>query len=103
MPLSLPPKSEWVIGDFNGMLESDLLCLSHRDTVKTANGSEVRLLVGLSLTAFDEDADDVGNRDDIFASGIVEISPPEAQCRGSIWSLRLDSNGIRHESDLQKA
>jgi hypothetical protein len=103
MPLNLPPKSEWVNGDFNGMLEQDLLCLSHEDTVKRADGGVIPLVAGMQLTASDEDLDDDGNRDDIFVSGIVEASPPEAQCRGSKWSLRFDSNGIRHESDLKQA
>jgi hypothetical protein len=98
---TLPPKAEWVVGDFNGMLEKDLLCLSHGPTVRTEDGRMLELSAGMRLTAFDQDADDLGNRDDIFASGIVEASPDYAQCRGSIWSLRIDSDGIRHESDMR--
>ncbi|MGZ8180604.1 MAG: hypothetical protein ACXWT1_01455 [Methylobacter sp.] len=85
------------------MLAPDLLCLSHGESLRTADGRLIELRAGMSITAYDEDTDDDGNRDDIFASGIVEISPEFAQCQGSKWSLRIDSNGIRHESDLKNA
>ena len=57
----------------------------------------------MSITVSDHDIGDDGTRDDIFASGIVEISPEFAQCQGSKLSLRIDANGIRHESDLKYA
>ncbi len=103
MHSKLPPKFDWVDGDFNGMLAPDLLCLSHGKPVRTADGRLIELSEGMSITAYDHDIGDDGNRDDIFASGIVEISPEFAQCQGSKWSLRIDSNGIRHESDLKSA
>jgi hypothetical protein len=53
------------------------------------------------VTAFQEDGDEHGNRDDIFASGVVEPSPPNLRRHGSRWVLRIDENGIRHESDLR--
>ncbi len=54
------------------------------------------------LTAFDLDTDEYGNPDNIFATGVVEKSPLYAQCKGSLWSLRIDSNGIRNESDINR-
>lgn len=72
MPFNPPPKYEWVYGDFNGMLDTGLLCLSHEDTVKRPDGSFVELTVGLSLITFDEDLDNKGRRDDLFVSGVVE-------------------------------
>lgn len=100
MSAKLPGKGEWVFGDFNGMLDRDLLCLSHEGTVKRQDGGVTTLAAGMELTVFDEDLDDEGRRDDLFVSGTVEISPADAQCRGSKWSLRIDGNGFRHESDL---
>ena len=52
------------------------------------------------LTAFDEDADENGVRDDLVASGVVEPSPDWLSCKGSRWVLRIDANGVRHQSDL---
>lgn len=83
------------------MLERDLLCLSHEGFAVTETGARIELSAGLWLTAFDEDADEKNRRDDIFASGIVEHSPEYAQCRGSKWSLRIDGDGSRHESDVK--
>ena len=64
------------------------------------DGNLVTLQTGMVLTAFDEDADEHGNRDDLIASGIVEPSPQSLRCN-SRWALRIDIHGVRHESDLQ--
>ncbi|MBS0180953.1 MAG: hypothetical protein JSS39_01010 [Nitrospira sp.] len=97
----MKPKSEWVLTDFNGILAPGLLYLSHADEVKTALGLVISLKEGMALTAYDLDANEEGKPDNIFASGVVERSPSNAPCNGSIWSLRIDSNGIRHESDIE--
>lgn len=85
--------------DFNGLF-GDVLCLSHSDTCLDANGATIQLSVGMKVTASDEDADETGKRDDLIASGVVEPSPPALSCRGSRWVLRIDSNGVRRESEL---
>jgi hypothetical protein len=85
--------------DFNGLF-GDLLCLSHEDICKDEDGVEIRLREGLTVTAFDEDADEHGNRDDLIASGTVEPSPDWLQCQGSKWVLRIDESGVRSESEL---
>ena len=95
----LPPKSEWIRADFNGLF-GVLLCLSHGATCMSQSGVEIVLLPGLCLTAFDEDADEHGNRDDLVASGTVEPSPAWLHCRGSRWVLRIDENWVRSESEL---
>lgn len=89
-----------VYADFNGLF-GDVLCLSHGDTCKGADGSEVLLREGMIVTAFDNDVDDSGNPDDLIATGTVEHSPYELRSKGSSWSLRVDENGVRHESDLK--
>jgi hypothetical protein len=87
--------------DFNGLF-SEVLCLSHKDTAVDEQGEEVKLVEGMQVTAFDEDMED-GQRDDLIATGTVERSPDWLQCRGSRWVLRIDGNGVRHESDLRTA
>jgi hypothetical protein len=89
-----------VRADFNGLF-GDILCLSHKETCLDAEGEVVTLHEGMCVTAFDEDADEQGNRDDLLASGTVERSPEPLGCRGSRWILRIDENGVRHESDLR--
>jgi hypothetical protein len=85
--------------DFNGLF-GDLLCLSHSDVATDENGHDIELSEGMSVIAFDDDLDDHGNNDNLIAHGIVVRSPDWLQCRGSRWSLQIDSNGVRHESDL---
>ena len=89
-----------VHGDFNGIF-GDLLCLSHENTCKDEFGNIVVLEAGMNLIAFDEDADENGNRDDLVAGGVVENAPDWLKEHGSKWVLRIDENGVYHESDLK--
>ena len=50
-------------------------------------------------TAFDEDANDRGERDDLVASGFVEPVPEWLQCKGSKWILKIDQDGVHHASE----
>ena len=94
------PKPLRVRADFNGLF-GELLCLSHKDTCEDSEGNLVTLKPGMVLTAFDEDVDEHGNRDDLIGSGVVERSPWRLRCIGSRWVLRIDQNGVRHDSDLR--
>jgi ClpX C4-type zinc finger len=87
--------------DFNGLF-GELLCISHGESCSDEEGKPVVLRAGMKLTAFDEDQDDDGNRDDLIASGTVEPAPDSLRCLGSRWVLRLDDNGVRHQSELTK-
>ena len=87
--------------DFNGLF-GNLLCLSHDDVAKDEHGALVQLREGMVVTAFDEDANERGERDDLIAHGVVERSPEWLQCNGSRWSLRIDENGVRHQSEIQR-
>lgn len=84
--------------DCNGLFE-DLLCLSHQDTCEDELGHTVTLCSGMVATAYDEDTNDAGERDDLIASGVVEPSPEWLQCNGSRWALKIDAKGVRHQSD----
>lgn len=87
-----------VRADFNGVF-SEVLCLSHEDSVIDDLGTAIRLCEGMVITAYDEDIDESRVRDDLLATGVVERSPAWLACAGSKWALRLDSRGVRHESD----
>lgn len=89
-----------VWADFNGLF-GELLCLSHKNTCKDSDGNIVTLQSGMVLTAFMEDANDHGTPDDLIAAGTVEPSPESRRCVGSRWVLRIDRNGVRHESELK--
>lgn len=87
-----------VRSDFNGLV-GDYLCLSHGEARFDEQGVPVLLHAGMLVTAFEEDYDEEGRRDDLIATGIVEESPPFLNCVGSKWALRIDGNGVRHASD----
>ena len=87
--------------DFNGLF-SQLLCLSHKETCVGETGQDVTVHEGMTVIAFDEDVDENGNSDNLVASGIVERPPAWLSCNGSRWVLRIDENGVRHESDLRQ-
>jgi len=54
----------------------------------------------MRITAYDEDTNEKGERDDLIASGVVGPSPDWLQCRGSRWILRIDEKGVRNESEV---
>jgi hypothetical protein len=56
----------------------------------------------MELTAYMRDGDEEGKQDNILASGTVEPSPDWLRCNGSRWVLRIDQNGVFHESDLKR-
>ena len=87
--------------DFNGLF-GELLCLSHGETCVDETGATIQLQTGMVVTAFDEDADEGGAHDDLIATGTVEPSPDWLRCNGSKWALRIDKDGVRHESDLRR-
>ncbi len=91
-----------VRADFNGLF-GEVLCLSHDDTCLDENGAVFHLREGLMLTAYDEDADENGGRDDLLAHGVVEPAPAWLKCNGSKWVLKIDENGVFHESDLRES
>lgn len=91
----------WIRTDFNGFLERGLLCLAHSESATDALGRTVILCEGMTVTAFDDDSDENGMPDRILVTGTVERSPEYAQCRGSVWSLRVDIHGVQWQSQLQ--
>ena|SRR5215472_5681529 len=85
--------------DFNGLF-GGILCLSHKETCTDENGNAVVVSEGMCVLAFDEDQDESRTRDDLIATGIVARSPDWLRREGSAWCLKIDSRGVRHESDL---
>jgi hypothetical protein len=92
-------KQTRVRADFNGLF-GDILCLSHSDTAPDENGNPVMLREGMRVLAYEQDSDEDGTPDNLIAFGIVDASPPWLRCNGSKWILRIDQNGVRHESEL---
>lgn len=47
--MPLPPERSWILADFNGVLEPDLLCLSHDDVMSDQIGRAIALQPGLRV------------------------------------------------------
>ena len=95
-----PQQSPRLSADFNGLF-GDLLCLAHSDVCPDENGVEVLLQENMIATAYEEDEDVDGRRDDLVATGVVQRSPEWLSCRGSVWCLKIDENGVRHQSQIE--
>ena len=87
----------YIRGDFNGLFE-DVLCLSHDDQLRLLDGTTIKATEGVKAKAVEHEEGEY-----LVASGIVEPSPPELQCQGSTWCLRIDSRGCRHEKDYSSS
>ena len=92
----------YLCADFNGCF-GDILCLSHSDTCMNQDGDEVVMEEGMVVTAYENDLNAAGEPDALIATGVVEPSPDELRCNGSLWCLRIDENGVRNESEISTA
>lgn len=81
--------------DFNGLF-GDVLCLSHGDTCRDKSGRLIQLYEGMTVIACEPESLPGGPPEELFAAGVVERAPPELACRGSVWVLRIDGNGVKH-------
>src|SRR5688572_11072372 len=85
--------------DFNEMLEPGLVLLSKEDTEVDTHGNVVLLCEGLHVRIYDDDSDRNGNVDNLIAEGIVERNVATGWAAAAKWCCRIDSKGIRHESE----
>lgn len=85
--------------DFNGLF-GEILCLSHEDTCLDETGAPIQLKAGMMVTACEDDPNERGMPDVLIASGVVEPAPEWLQCAGSKWVLRIDADGVRHQSEI---
>ena len=82
------------------MLEPDLVLLSKEDTTVDSHGNVVLLHEGLSVRIYDDDTDIHGNADNLVAAGVVERNVAAGWGAVAKWCCRIDSNGIRNESEV---
>jgi hypothetical protein len=89
--------------DFNERLAPDLVLLSKGDLREAADGEMVNLIEGMSVLVWDEDFDERGERDDLFANGIVVRNTSSGLSQRVKWCCQIDENGVRHRSDLRQS
>lgn len=86
--------------DFNELIEANLVLLSQHDRKLDTSGRPVELREGLAIAIFcDDDLDDDGNVDPMFAKGVVELNSLGGWAAHVKWCCRIDEEGIRRLSD----
>jgi len=85
--------------DFNEMVEEDLVLLSKTDEVSDSGGSTIVLVEGLSLSVYEFNEYENGEKELLLADGVVELNALETNGEWTSeakWCLRVDQNGIRN-------
>jgi hypothetical protein len=85
--------------DFNEMPTADEVLLAQGDAKPRADGEVVRLCEGLELGVYSDDVNEMGERDDLVADGVVMRNTHGSWTSAARWVLKIDGRGIRHESD----
>ena len=88
--------------DFNELIESNLVLLSKTDVKLDSDGNKISLSEGLLVKIYDDDIDEKNQEDNLVASGKVEINTFGSWTSNCKWNCRIDSDGIRNESELNK-
>ena len=85
--------------DFNEMISSDEVLLSRSDTKSDSHGKVVRFTEGLSVAVYMDDQDEHGNPDNLIADGVAMRNTSSEWGASVPWVLKIDSRGIRHQSE----
>jgi hypothetical protein len=90
--------------DFNEIVDGGGVMLSKEDSKPDAGGNMVAFTEGKAIGVYMEDVDASGSRDDLIADGTSELNPyygSKQKGWGSNvkWILKIDSRGIRNQSE----
>jgi hypothetical protein len=87
--------------DFNELVDCDLVLLSQKDEREDSDGNFVTLIEGMRVKVWEEDFNDVGERDDLIATGVVVLNKEKGWSQHVKWCCRIDAPGIRHQSEIE--
>ena len=89
--------------DFNEMASKTEVLLSQGDAVTDSDGNVVSLSEGMELAVYSHDIDDDGKQDNLIAEGIAVRNHHGGWTAAALWLLRINDQGIRHQSDVRDA
>lgn len=95
------PELPWFRVDFNEMIDHDLFLLAQEDLRLDSSGTLVTLAEGMAVIVFMDDDGEDGQPDRLIARGKVERNVEEGWAAVAKWNCRIDTNGIRHESEIE--
>nr|WP_294783301.1 hypothetical protein [uncultured Flavobacterium sp.] len=86
--------------DFNEMIDHDIVMLSQNDTKVDSEGNVITFYEGKNIEIYTDDVDpETDQIDNLIASGHAILNNGN-NWKHVKWFCRIDSKGIRHESDL---
>ena len=85
--------------DFNEMPTSDEVLLSQEDSKLDSAGNLVDFTDGNAVAVYMDDTDEDGNPDKLLADGVAIRNVHGGWTSVAKWILKIDSRGIRRESE----
>jgi hypothetical protein len=89
--------------DFNEMLNTGEVLLSQGDTCNDSSGSTVEFYEGKFVSVYMDDIGEDGAPDNLIADGVAVLNQHNEWAAVVKWILKIDAQGIRHESDELRA
>ena len=86
--------------DFNEMIEENLVLLSKTDFKIDSNGETIELKEGMTVEIYMDDENERNEKDNLVATGIVELNTEKEWAKNCKWNCRINENGIQRESEL---
>ena len=89
--------------DFNNVVDKHIVLLSREDFAIDSNGDKIELYDGQLVHIYEDDRNDLGERDDLVAEGIVERKSNSATYATTYqWLCRIVPDSIMNQSELDK-
>jgi len=88
--------------DFNEMPCAGEVLLSQEDSKIDSSGSLVHFHEGKEVTVYMDDCDENGNPDRLIAKGNAMRNGHGGWTAAARWLLKIDEDGIRHESETHR-
>ncbi|MDB5785448.1 MAG: hypothetical protein JWQ50_5363 [Caballeronia mineralivorans] len=89
--------------DFNEMIDANTVLLSAGDSTVDARGVTIQLHEGMLVRVYMDDLDASGNVDNLVANGVVTKNTEPGWAAHVKWCCRIDSDGIRPQSEITRS
>lgn len=86
--------------DFNEMIDFETIMFSQHDQKANIHGTIITIIEGMMVILIEEDFDQSGNLDNVIATGTITKNHNNDFSSHVKWCCKIDTNGIRHESEL---
>lgn len=90
--------------DFNEMVDHNTVLLSEDDSKIDSQGNVITFYEGMPVSIYSDDVSDNGQEDNLIADGTATKKnlSKDPYWQKIKWCCQINSDGIKHESDLRK-